>query len=279
MRSADAWDDVADEYECRVQPFTEQFASPLLDACAVDGAPQTFVDVACGSGAVALAAAARGARVTACDHSQAMLDRLAARARAESVQLDALVACDGEAPPREWAGMFDCAASGFGVIFFPDADAGVAAMLRCVRPGGRVAISAWGSADVTPAFQVIPAAVSSVLADRLDARPRRLGARLGGADVPSRLRALFMDAGATAVRVDGPITRTLVVASAREYWLRFALGSPGTREMLAEAERIGGAQAVLAIEQAALADLRARFGDGEVRLDASAYVASGASPG
>ena len=82
-----------------------------------------------------------------------------------------------------------------------------------------------------------------------------------------------------AVRVDGPITRTLVVASAREYWLRFSLGSPGTREMLAEAERIGGAQAVLAIEQAALADLRARFGDGEVRLDASAYVASGVSPG
>jgi SAM-dependent methyltransferase len=38
---------------------------------------------------------------------------------------------------------FDCVTCGFGIMFFPDQDRGLAQMRRVLRPGGRLAISTW----------------------------------------------------------------------------------------------------------------------------------------
>src|SRR5262249_27694543 len=38
---------------------------------------------------------------------------------------------------------FDCVTCGFGIMFFPDQDRGLAQMRRVLKPGGRLAISTW----------------------------------------------------------------------------------------------------------------------------------------
>ena len=127
---ADAWDAVAGEYASRIEPFTSSFAAALLDlAGELDG--KQVLDVASGSGAVSvLAAIDLGAHVTATDFSERMLDCLNARPSvrfersAGLVRLDTVLA-DGQALPAEWSGVFDVAASSFGVIFFDDPAAGV----------------------------------------------------------------------------------------------------------------------------------------------------------
>lgn len=48
----------------------------------------------------------------------------------------------GQALPFE-NGSFDVVLSVFGVVFAPDAEIAVAELLRVVRPGGRVLVSAW----------------------------------------------------------------------------------------------------------------------------------------
>ena len=124
-----AWDSVAEAYAERVEPFTSQFAAPLLDAAceALGGVAMTgahVLDVAAGSGAVALEALRRGAKVTATDGSGEMLRVASERARAANHELATRVA-EGTALPLDLAGGSLLATSGFGVIFFPDVAAGL----------------------------------------------------------------------------------------------------------------------------------------------------------
>ncbi len=76
------------------------------------------LDVACGNGNAALAAARRFCNVTGLDYVPALLRGAAERARAEHVALE-LVHGDAERLPFE-VGAFDVALSTFGVMFAPD---------------------------------------------------------------------------------------------------------------------------------------------------------------
>jgi SAM-dependent methyltransferase len=100
-----------------------------------------ILDVACGTGVVALAAARKGARVTALD----LTPELVARAR-ENVALAeedvALHEGDVEALPFD-DGSFDVVTSQFGHMFAPRPDVAIREMLRVLRPGGTIAFSTW----------------------------------------------------------------------------------------------------------------------------------------
>ena len=263
------WNRIAEAYEERVEPFTSQFVAPLLEVACKSPNSEKVLDVACGAGAVAMAAAERGARVVATDYSERLVARLQERAITGGLALEETVVADGHALPLRWAGQFDAAVSSFGAIFFESPERGIAEMVRCLKPGGRVAITAWGASDETEAFQQIPAAARECL-DEAEARKWRPEARRihGSAE---RLTALLESAGLEQVRIVGPVTRTCVVADARAYWLRFAEGSPGTREKLAALS----ADRAAALQAAVEARMRARFGDGEIALPASAYIAVG----
>jgi ubiquinone/menaquinone biosynthesis C-methylase UbiE len=99
------------------------------------------LDVACGSGNAALAAARRYAKVSGLDYVPALIDRARQRAAADGVDVDFRV---GDAQALPYAdGEFDTVLSVFGVMFAPDQEQTAAELLRVTRPGGTIAISNW----------------------------------------------------------------------------------------------------------------------------------------
>ncbi|MQM25627.1 class I SAM-dependent methyltransferase [Glycomyces albidus] len=99
------------------------------------------LDIACGPGPFAIAAALAGARVTALDAAPALLDLARARAADAGAEIDWIEA-DMTAVPRPDAS-FDVVASAFGCMFAPDPEAMAAELVRLCRHGGRVAALAW----------------------------------------------------------------------------------------------------------------------------------------
>jgi SAM-dependent methyltransferase len=102
---------------------------------------EVVLDLGCGTGNAAMIAASRGARVIGVDPSPRLLE--VARAAAGAAGLDAVFALGDAASLPVPDGSVDAIVSVFGVIFAPDAEAAAAEMARVLRPGGRVAFSAW----------------------------------------------------------------------------------------------------------------------------------------
>jgi SAM-dependent methyltransferase len=134
----------------------EQVIVGELLARAIDIHPgQRVLDVAAGSGNAALAAARRGARVTATDFVPQLLTTAARRAGTEGLELETQEA-DAQALPFA-DGEFDVVLSTFGVMFAPDQSRAASELLRVCRPGGRIGLTAWTPDSVMAAIQVIAA--------------------------------------------------------------------------------------------------------------------------
>ena len=92
------------------------------------------LDVATGTGDLAVALREAGAEVVGCDFSEQMLEH--ARRKEPSVQFEW---ADALALPYD-DDSFDAATVGFGARNFSDLSRGLAEMARVVRPGGRVVV-------------------------------------------------------------------------------------------------------------------------------------------
>ena len=92
------------------------------------------LDVCCGTGDLAVAAAEAGGHVTGLDFSEPMLER----ARRKSAEIEWV---EGDALALPFAdGSFDAVTVGFGVRNLPDIEAGLAELRRVLRPEGRLAV-------------------------------------------------------------------------------------------------------------------------------------------
>jgi SAM-dependent methyltransferase len=112
----------------------------IVDTLALS-AGERFLDLGCGTGGVALAAARTGADVTGLDISADQLEkaRAAAADAGLSVRFD-----EGDAQSLPYPdGAFDAVASVFGMIFAPDHGRAAAELTRVCRPGARFAITTW----------------------------------------------------------------------------------------------------------------------------------------
>jgi SAM-dependent methyltransferase len=104
-------------------------------------AGERWLDVASGTGEVALRAARAGAEVTGIDIAPVLVEQARAKAAAQGFRI-AFDVGDAEALPYP-DDSFDVAASNFGAVFAPDHAAVARELGRVVRPGGRLGITAW----------------------------------------------------------------------------------------------------------------------------------------
>ncbi len=105
------------------------------------GPTDRVLDVACGTGNVAIPAAAAGATVTGVDLTPRMLE--VARRRADEAAVDVeWREADAEDLPFE-DGSFDVVVSAFGCMFAPRHDVVADELARVLRPGGRLAVCSW----------------------------------------------------------------------------------------------------------------------------------------
>ncbi len=137
FENPDHWDIAASHYQRTAHPFTALFAEAALARIALT-CESSVLDVATGTGALALAAARTGAQVLATDFSPGMVACVAA---AGLPNVEARV-MDGQALDLPDAN-FDAVFSIFGVIMFPDWRKGLTEMRRVTRPGGYGIVATW----------------------------------------------------------------------------------------------------------------------------------------
>lgn len=141
-QTRDAWNAVAEGYDRHVTPSHRDLSEKVLRQAGLQKGMR-FLDVACGSGALSLAAAETAADVVATDISPAMIDLLHERARHAKLANIRGEVMDGHA--LDFADdRFDVAASQYGVMLFPQVDRALSEMARVTKPGGRVAVTAIG---------------------------------------------------------------------------------------------------------------------------------------
>jgi len=102
---------------------------------------EKVLDVACGTGVVAVTAARQGAKVKALDLSPVLLEKAKWNAHMAEQEIE-FTEGDAEALPYK-DGEFDVVLSQFGHMFAPRPQVVVNEMLRVLKPGGRIAFSTW----------------------------------------------------------------------------------------------------------------------------------------
>jgi SAM-dependent methyltransferase len=101
----------------------------------------TLLDVATGSGNVAIPAALAGARVTGLDLTPQLLEAARERAAAAGVEVSFI---EGDAEELPFADdSFDRVTSCFGVMFAPRHQIAADELTRVARPGAKIVVAAW----------------------------------------------------------------------------------------------------------------------------------------
>lgn len=119
-----------------IETGAEEFINRLAPAPGV-----SLLDVACGTGNLAIPAARLGAHVTGVDIATNLLEQ--ARVRAESENLDVRFD-EGDAENLPYADeSFDEVVSMFGAMFAPRPELVAAELVRVCRRGGRIAMANW----------------------------------------------------------------------------------------------------------------------------------------
>ncbi len=130
------WNGVATDYNDLFGTATTQAAAALLDAAGARFGTR-LLDLACGTGVVAAGALMRGCTVVGADFAGDMIAEAARRWPGAEFRC-----CDAEETPFPDAA-FDAVVSNFGFIHFSRPEDALAETARTLKPGGRLALTAW----------------------------------------------------------------------------------------------------------------------------------------
>lgn len=177
-----------------------------------------LLDVACGPGTVARAAAPRlgsTGRIVATDFSETMI----AMARALPADGDDLALIEFRVSPAAPLSVEDRSVDAVtcqqGLQFFPDRAAALEEMRRVLRPGGRVALACWASIERCTPWAALERALAAVLPqDRVELV--RMPFTGPG---PQATRDILAEAGFTSIAVDESV-RPVVFEGGVQQWLR-----------------------------------------------------------
>ncbi len=139
------WDLAAASYEPLWEAQLASVQDVLMSRAALSPR-ERVLDVACGTGLIAFAAAeAIGpeGRVVGIDLSERMVDAARRRAGERNVSNATFARMDAETLDLSDAA-FDVALCALGLMYMPDPDTAVREMHRVLRPGGRLGLAIWG---------------------------------------------------------------------------------------------------------------------------------------
>jgi SAM-dependent methyltransferase len=128
------------DYPSMVETFLLPLGPRLVEACGI-GSEVGVLDVAAGTGNASIPAARAGAKVTASDLTDELLDAGRRRAEADGLALE-WVQADAENLPFEDAS-FDVVMSSIGAMFAPHHQDVADELVRVCRPGGTIGLLSW----------------------------------------------------------------------------------------------------------------------------------------
>jgi SAM-dependent methyltransferase len=217
-------------------------------------ADMNVLDVACGTGNLALLAARAGAPTCGLDIAANLIEQARTRAAAAGLGIE-FIEADAEDIPYE-DGRFDLVVSMYGAMFAPRPEVAAAELLRVCRPGGEVVMANWSPEGfVAEMFQVTgrhvpppPGVPSPVLWGHPEHVRERLGAAAELELTPVRVEFDYDFSPEETVefyrRFFGPTQRAFAAldeagqAALRhdleDLWSRHNQGSPGRTHVQAE---------------------------------------------
>ena len=138
QRHASMW--ASGHYDAVATDLIAELGPVLVEATGIRRG-DLVLDIAAGTGNVAIPAALAGARVIASDLTPELLEEGARQAAAAGAVLEWQVA-DAEYLPYD-DGEFDVAVSAVGIMFAPHHQAAADELVRVVAPGGRIGLISW----------------------------------------------------------------------------------------------------------------------------------------
>jgi SAM-dependent methyltransferase len=124
----------------KIAEHSAEEAELFVDSLGIQPAMQVL-DVACGTGNLAIPAARKGAMVTGADIATNLLEQARARAAAEGLRITFQ---EGDAEQLPFPdGHFDVVMTMFGAMFAPDPDRVASELARVCRHGGKIAMANW----------------------------------------------------------------------------------------------------------------------------------------
>lgn len=226
----DAWDAIAPRFDEFATSETMTLAREVLRHVGLRPGLR-LLDVAAGSGGLSLPAARLGADVVATDIAPTMIALLEARARAEGLANIEARVMDGHALDLD-DDTFDVAVSVNGVSLFPDLPRGLAELTRVTRPGGRVAIAAFGALRNAEFIGFFMAAMKAAVPGftPLPTDPPPLPFQVAD---PPVLRGRLADAGLHGVEVES-IRWEHTIDSVQHLWNMFTSSNPIGAHLVAD---------------------------------------------
>jgi SAM-dependent methyltransferase len=228
----------AEVYEEFFIPALFQEWPPRVAAAAQIGPGQRVLDVACGTGILARHVAplvGPSGSVVGLDINEGMLD--VARRKAPEIEWK-----QGRAEELPFAeGSFDAVVSQFALMFFEDRQGAIREMLRVLKPGGRLAVAVWDSAENSPGYAALMDLLQRLFGEQA-ADALRAPFVLGDTQT---LRALFASAGLPDAQVttqEGtarfPSIESWVYMEIKGWTLAEMIDDAQYAQLLAEAKRV-----------------------------------------
>ncbi len=213
QKSTTTFNSAADYFDAPALSFWNRFGQNTIDKIQLQPGAKVL-DVCCGSGASAIPAAVQVGNtgsVLGADLADSLLTL--ARTKSQQQELTNIEFCCGDFTslglPSE---SFDAIVCVFGIFFVPDMEAAVAELWRMLRPGGKLAITSWGTRVFEPANQTF---WNAVKAERPELYKQYTPwYRIGDRDA---LKALLEAGGATNVEVFAE-TDSHKLAAPEDWW-------------------------------------------------------------